>query len=56
MLLDSVSKDPLTISVAVLHQFNIPPEMYQVGYTKLYLRMGQVSSERDSWAYGISSY
>ncbi|KAI4342485.1 hypothetical protein MLD38_027112 [Melastoma candidum] len=43
MLLDSVTKDALSISVAVLHQFNIPPEMYQVGYTKLYLRMGQVA-------------
>lgn len=38
----NVSQDPLSISVAVLQQFNIPPEMYQVGYTKLYLRTGQV--------------
>lgn len=36
------SQNPLSISVAVLQQFNIPPEMYQVGYTKLFLRTGQV--------------
>lgn len=36
------SQDPLSVSVAVLQQFNIPPEMYQVGFTKLYLRTGQV--------------
>lgn len=44
LLLHSVpSQDLLSISVAVLHQFNIPPEMYQVGYTKLFLRTGQVA-------------
>ncbi|XXG61257.1 hypothetical protein AAC387_Pa04g2963 [Persea americana] len=35
------SKDPLSVSVAILHQFNILPEMYQVGYTKLFFRSGQ---------------
>jgi hypothetical protein len=40
----NVSQDPLSISVAVLKQFNVLPEMYQVGYTKLFLRTGQVSS------------
>ncbi|KAI4374721.1 hypothetical protein MLD38_012684 [Melastoma candidum] len=45
MLFDSasVSKDPLSISVALLHHFNVPPETYQVGYMKIYLRMGQVA-------------
>ncbi|KAG7957387.1 hypothetical protein I3843_11G172000 [Carya illinoinensis] len=38
----NVSHDPLSISVAVLKQFDVHPEMYQVGYTKLYLRTGQV--------------
>ncbi|VAH29032.1 unnamed protein product [Triticum turgidum subsp. durum] len=38
------SQNPLSISVAVLQQFSIPPEMYQVGYTKLFLRTGQVAS------------
>ncbi|KAG8099670.1 hypothetical protein GUJ93_ZPchr0013g36441 [Zizania palustris] len=38
------SQDPLSISVAVLQQFNIHPEMYQVGYTKLFLRTGQVAA------------
>ncbi|GMY31655.1 myosin-2 [Fagus crenata] len=38
----NVSQDPLSISVAVLKQFNVLPEMYQVGYTKLYLRTGQI--------------
>ncbi|KAL9252357.1 Myosin-1-like protein [Drosera capensis] len=37
----TISQDPLSISVAVLQQFNILPEMYQVGYTKLYFRTGQ---------------
>ncbi|KAI4333727.1 hypothetical protein L6164_018498 [Bauhinia variegata] len=39
----NISQDPLSTSTAVLHQSNIPPEMYQVGYTKLYLRRGQIS-------------
>ncbi|KAJ4726231.1 myosin 2 [Melia azedarach] len=42
-----VCQDPLSISVAVLQQFNILPEMYQVGYTKLYLRSGQVGVLED---------
>lgn len=37
------SQDPLSVSVAILHQFNILPEMYQVGYTKLFFRTGQVN-------------
>ncbi|KAK4796712.1 hypothetical protein SAY86_029038 [Trapa natans] len=44
---DLVSKDPLSISVAVLQQFNIHPEMYQVGFTKLYLRTGQIATLED---------
>ncbi|XP_031407548.1 myosin-2 isoform X2 [Punica granatum] len=48
LLLDTnVSKDPLSVSVAVLQQFNILPEMYQVGYTKLYLRTGQIAALED---------
>lgn len=44
LLLESVaSQDPLSVSVAILHQFNILPEMYQVGYTKLFFRTGQVN-------------
>ncbi|XP_031266701.1 myosin-2 [Pistacia vera] len=42
-----VSQDPLSISVAVLQQFNVLPEMYQVGYTKLYIRSGQVGVLED---------
>lgn len=38
-----VSQDPLSTSIAVLQQFDLHPEMYQVGYTKLYFRVGQVS-------------
>ncbi|KAL0682146.1 hypothetical protein Bca4012_048993 [Brassica carinata] len=37
-----VSQDPLSVSIAVLKQYDVHPEMYQVGYTKLYLRTGQV--------------
>ncbi|GAB2284575.1 hypothetical protein Dimus_019029 [Dionaea muscipula] len=40
----NVSQDPLSISVAVLQQFNILPDMYQVGYTKLYFRTGQIGA------------
>ncbi|KAJ7948588.1 myosin 2 [Quillaja saponaria] len=43
----NVSQDPLSISVTVLQQFNILPEMYQVGYTKLYLRTGQIAVLED---------
>ncbi|XP_028113438.1 myosin-1-like [Camellia sinensis] len=43
LLLDNVaSQDPLSVSVAILHQVNILPEMYQVGYTQLFFRTGQV--------------
>ncbi|MED6174092.1 hypothetical protein PIB30_065619 [Stylosanthes scabra] len=38
------SQDPLSTSVAILQQFNIPSEMCQFGYTKLYLRAGQTDS------------
>ncbi|KAL5197705.1 hypothetical protein ABZP36_001217 [Zizania latifolia] len=45
LLLHSIaSQDPLSISVSVLQQFNIHPEMYQVGYTKLFLRTGQAAA------------
>ncbi|KAK9689005.1 hypothetical protein RND81_09G027500 [Saponaria officinalis] len=40
----NVSHDPLSLSVVVLQQFNILPEMYQVGYTKLYFRTGQIGA------------
>ena len=43
LLLESVaSQDPLSVSVSILHQFGILPEMYHIGYTKLFFRMGQV--------------
>ncbi|KAL5548017.1 hypothetical protein UlMin_003248 [Ulmus minor] len=37
-----VAQDPLSASIAVLQQFNVQPEMYQIGYTKVYLRTGQI--------------
>lgn len=40
---DDERKDPLSISVSILRKFDILPEMYQVGYTKLYFWAGQVS-------------
>ncbi|XP_061367190.1 myosin-2-like isoform X2 [Gastrolobium bilobum] len=43
----NVPQDPLSISVAVMQKFNIPSEMYQVGYTKLYLRVGQIGALED---------
>lgn len=49
LLLDNVaSQDPLSVSVAILHQFNILPEMYQVGYTKLFFRTGQIGFLEDT--------
>ncbi|GMG98915.1 hypothetical protein Nepgr_000755 [Nepenthes gracilis] len=49
LLLDNVSsQDPLCVSVAILHQFNILPEMYQVGYTKLFFRTGQIGVLEDT--------
>ncbi|XP_043688469.1 myosin-2-like isoform X2 [Telopea speciosissima] len=44
---NGVSQDPLSISVAILQQFNVPPEMYQVGYTKLFFRTGQIGALED---------
>ncbi|CAI9097053.1 OLC1v1033349C1 [Oldenlandia corymbosa var. corymbosa] len=49
LLLDHVaSQDPLSVSVAILHQFKILPEMYQVGYTKLFFRTGQIGVLEDT--------
>ncbi|KAJ4976160.1 hypothetical protein NE237_001266 [Protea cynaroides] len=44
---NGLSQDPLSISIAVLQQFNVPPEMYQVGYTKLFFRTGQIGALED---------
>ncbi|KAF6153348.1 hypothetical protein GIB67_003538 [Kingdonia uniflora] len=49
LLLESVaSQDPLSVSVAILHQFKILPDMYQVGYTKLFFRTGQIGVLEDT--------
>ncbi|XP_071733155.1 myosin-1-like [Rutidosis leptorrhynchoides] len=49
LLLDHVaSQDPLSVSVAILNQFDILPEMYQVGYTKLFFRTGQIGKLEDT--------
>nr|ACN26349.1 unknown [Zea mays] len=48
LLEDVASQDPLSVSVAILHQFNILPEMYQVGYTKLFFRTGQIGNLEDT--------
>ncbi|KAL6999435.1 hypothetical protein U1Q18_000597 [Sarracenia purpurea var. burkii] len=45
---DNACQDPLSISVAVLQQFDILPDMYQVGYTKLYFRTGQIAALEDT--------
>ncbi|VFQ67321.1 unnamed protein product [Cuscuta campestris] len=37
-------RDPLSTSVAILQQFRIHPEMFQVGHTKVYLRAGQIAA------------
>ncbi|XP_062018442.1 myosin-2 isoform X1 [Rosa rugosa] len=43
----TVAKDPLSLSIAVLQQFSFLPEMYQIGYTKVYLRTGQIAALED---------
>ncbi|PSR96336.1 Myosin-2 like [Actinidia chinensis var. chinensis] len=45
---DNACQDPLSISVAVLQQFDVLPDMYQVGYTKLYFRTGQIAALEDT--------
>ncbi|KAA8526866.1 hypothetical protein F0562_008905 [Nyssa sinensis] len=45
---DNACQDPLSVSVAVLQQFDFLPDMYQVGYTKLYLRRGQIGALEDA--------
>ncbi|KAL4335923.1 hypothetical protein GQ457_07G014070 [Hibiscus cannabinus] len=47
LLETNVSQDPLSISVALLKQFNVLPQMYQIGYAKLFLRTGQISALED---------
>ncbi|KAK8706139.1 hypothetical protein V6N13_049714 [Hibiscus sabdariffa] len=47
LLETSASHNPLSISVSLLNQFNVLPEMYQVGYTKLFLRTGQIGALED---------
>eukprot|EP00268_Persea_americana_P033900 TRINITY_DN33547_c0_g1_i3.p1 TRINITY_DN33547_c0_g1~~TRINITY_DN33547_c0_g1_i3.p1 ORF type:complete len:1225 (-),score=304.05 TRINITY_DN33547_c0_g1_i3:415-4089(-) len=47
LLENVVSEDPLSVSVAILQQFNIQPDMYQVGYTKLFFRTGQIGTLED---------
>ncbi|KAG2707922.1 hypothetical protein I3843_05G152800 [Carya illinoinensis] len=48
LLENAAFQDPLSVSVAILHQFNILPEMYQVGYTKLFFRTGQIGVLEDT--------
>ncbi|CAH8261127.1 unnamed protein product [Arabidopsis lyrata] len=49
LLVENIAdKDTLSVSVAILHQFNILPEMYQVGYTKLFFRTGQIGVLEDT--------
>ncbi|KAM0937019.1 putative myosin ATPase [Dioscorea sansibarensis] len=44
LLKDDGCQDPLSVSVAILHHFNILPETYQVGFTKLFFRTGQAAA------------
>ncbi|KVH99137.1 IQ motif, EF-hand binding site-containing protein [Cynara cardunculus var. scolymus] len=37
-----ICMDPLSTSVAILQQCRVSPQTYQVGYTKLFFRVGQV--------------
>ncbi|CAN4102837.1 unnamed protein product [Withania somnifera] len=44
---NNACQDPLSMSIAILQQFGILPELYQVGYTKLYFRAGQIAALED---------
>eukprot|EP01018_Ginkgo_biloba_P035677 Gb_06924 [translate_table: standard] len=48
LLQNTAAQDALSACVAILHRFNIPPEMFQVGFTKLFLRMGQIGRLEDT--------
>eukprot|EP01018_Ginkgo_biloba_P019947 Gb_07077 [translate_table: standard] len=41
------SQDTLTVCIAILHQFDISPIMYQVGFTKLFFRTGEIGRLED---------
>ncbi|KAK4387036.1 Myosin-2 [Sesamum angolense] len=41
-------QDPLSMSMAILQQFDVLPEMYQVGYTKIYFRAGLIGALEDA--------
>jgi myosin-5 len=43
----SSQHDVLSVCVAILHQFGIAPEMYQIGITKLFFRAGQIGMLED---------
>ncbi|KAL8229847.1 hypothetical protein R6Q57_014747 [Mikania cordata] len=47
LLYHAALHDPLSVSVAILHQCDILPEMYQIGYTKLFFRTGQIGKLED---------
>ncbi|KAL1537889.1 myosin-2-like isoform X7 [Salvia divinorum] len=44
---NSICQDPLNTLIAILQKFDIQPEMYQVGYTKLFFRAGQIGALED---------
>ncbi|WOL04874.1 myosin-1-like [Canna indica] len=48
LLENSSSHDALSLSVAILQHFNVHPEMYRVGYTKLFFRTGQIAVLEDA--------
>ncbi|KAK1412137.1 hypothetical protein QVD17_33137 [Tagetes erecta] len=48
LLKHAALQDPLSVSVAILHQCDILPEMYQIGYTKLFFRTGQIGKLEDT--------
>ncbi|XP_078439934.1 myosin-1-like isoform X2 [Wolffia australiana] len=39
---------PLSVCVMILQQLNIPPDSYQLGYTKLFFRAGQIGALEDA--------
>lgn len=40
---NTICRDPLSTSVAILQQYHVLPEMYQLGYTKIYFRSEAVN-------------
>ncbi|KAJ6842435.1 myosin-2-like [Iris pallida] len=44
LLETAISQDPLSVSTLILHKFNIQPDMYHLGHSKIFFRAGQIAA------------